>query len=182
LANLGRGQVGHEEKEESITWNVQVEIDETVREKPETSDKSRELNRRSKGSNGLRQAPKRIEEQDTKKPNAAQAAGNAGFRETLEVIIVGVIDDFSVVESLVSGEDQLEGPEPRARPGMIQENAPGVGAHGGAFSNGHFEGLQGRESFDELLHTEPRDHEKCEQQNGAAGEQVFSGGAAKNQP
>ena len=132
LADFRRGQVAHEEKKESVCRYVQIEIDETVREKPQACDETRELDGRSKGANRLRQAPKRIEQQNAQKPNTAQAAGHARFRETFEVVIVGVIDDFSVIESLVSREDELQSAETGARPGMVQENAPGVGAHGGA--------------------------------------------------
>jgi len=182
LADLRGGQVGHEEKKESVCRNVEIEINETVREKPQASYQTRELDGRSKGAHGLRQAPKRVEQQNAQKPNTAQATGKARFREALEVVIVSVIDDSSVIESLVSREDQLESAETGARPGMVQENAPGVGAHGGPFSNRHFERLQGGKPFDQLLDTEPGDHEKSEQQDRAAGEQVSSDGATKNQP
>ena len=182
LADFRGGQVRHEEKQQSVCRNVEIEIDEAVREKPQARDETRELDGRSKGPYRLRQAPKRIEQQNAQKPNTAQAAGNARFRETLEVVIVGVIDDFSVIESLVSREDQLESAETGARPGMVQENVPGVGAHGGAFSNRHFQGLHGRKPFDELLDAKPGDHEKGKEQDGATGEQMLSESAAKNHP
>ncbi len=40
LTNFGRSQVGHDEKEESVCRNMQIEINETVSKKAETSDKA----------------------------------------------------------------------------------------------------------------------------------------------
>jgi hypothetical protein len=62
LANLACRKICQEKKEESIRWNVQIEIGESVREKPKARDKGRKLQGRSKNSIGLRQAPERIEE------------------------------------------------------------------------------------------------------------------------
>src|SRR5579863_10774042 len=95
---------------------------------------------------------------------------------------MGVVDDFSVVEGFVRRENDLNGAETSAKPRMIQKDAPGVGAHGGAFSNGHFQGLHGREPFDELLDAEPGDHEERKEEDGATEEQVLSESAAKNHP
>src|SRR5579863_8516716 len=95
---------------------------------------------------------------------------------------MGVVDDFSVVEGFIRGENDLNRAETGTEPRMVQEDAPGVGAHGGAFSNGHFQGLHGREPFDELLDAEPGDHEERKEEDGATGEQVLSESAAKNHP
>src|SRR5580658_8634746 len=95
---------------------------------------------------------------------------------------MGVIDDFSVVKRFVCWEDQLEGTETSSDPGMVQENVPGVGSHGGALSAGDFERLEGRKALDELLYTQPRHHEKSKQEHGTPGKQMLSDGAAENQP
>jgi|SRR5580692_4714537 hypothetical protein len=129
LANLRCGQIGHKKKEESIPGNVQIEIDQAMGEKPKTSHKSGELDGGAEGSDRLRETPQGIEEQDAEKPSATQAAGKTGFREAFEVIVVGVVDYFSIVERFVGGKDDLEGAKTGAHPGMVQENAPSVCAH-----------------------------------------------------
>ena len=46
--NFAGGQVRHQEEEESVCRNVQIEIDEAVNKKPEAGHEARELQGRSK--------------------------------------------------------------------------------------------------------------------------------------
>ena len=108
LTNLACSKVCHEKKEKKVSRNVQIEINEAVREKAEAGDKGRKLECGSKSSVGLRQAPERIEKQNTQEPKAAQATRNTSFCKGLEIIVMSVIDDLSVIESFISGKDNLE--------------------------------------------------------------------------
>src|SRR5580698_10791675 len=105
-------------------------------EKTETRYQTGELNGRNKSTLGLRQLPKRIEEQDTQKPYATQPSSNARFRKAFQVIVVRVIDNFSVIKRLISREDGLKGAKTSAGQGMVEENSPSVSPHGGAFTAG----------------------------------------------
>src|ERR1700722_1756131 len=62
---------------------------------------------------------------------------------------------------------------------MVEEDVPGVDAHGGAFTGSHFKRLQRSEAFEDLLHTKPRDEKQGQEQDDAAGQDVLSAGAAQ---
>src|SRR5277367_3193796 len=182
LPNLRCGQTSHQKKEEGVRRNVQIKIDEAVGEKSQTSYQRGELNGGRKGACCLRETPKRIEKKNAKKPDTTQAANNACLRESFEIVIVGMVDDLSIVERFVRGEDKLQRAETSAGPGMVQENAPGIGAHRGTLSSGHLQGLKGRKPFEELLHTKPRNHEEYEQEDNSARKQMFPGRTANDHP
>src|SRR5580704_11679931 len=62
---------------------------------------------------------------------------------------------------------------------MVEEDVPGVDAHGGAFTGSHFKRLQRGEAVEDLLHTKPRDEKQGQEQDDAAGQDVLSAGAAQ---
>src|SRR5271169_690049 len=101
LANLVCRKICQEKKEQSVSGNVQIEIEKSMSEKTETCDQARKLNGRRKRSIGLSQSPQRIEEQDNQEPYAANTAGDTGLREAFEIIVVTVIDDFPVVKRFI---------------------------------------------------------------------------------
>ena len=74
-----------------------------------------------------RQAPR---SRSARKHSAYDSADNAGLREALDVIVVGMADDRSIVESLVSGKNLLE----RARAPSPLRGDPGKFARSRAAS------------------------------------------------
>ena len=111
LTNLAGSKVCQEKKEEKVSWNVHIEINEAVREKAEAGNKDRKLEGGSKSSVGLRQAPERMEKQKSQEPKATQATRNTSFCKGLEIIVVSVIDDLSVIQGFISRKDKLQRPE-----------------------------------------------------------------------
>jgi hypothetical protein len=98
LVDLRSSQVSHEEKEEGVGGNVQVEIDETVNEKAAASHQSAELQSRGKRVIQLAKTLYELPEQDTQKPRATEASEQTCFGQGLKVVVVGMVDDFSVVK------------------------------------------------------------------------------------
>ena len=107
----------------------------------------------------VQQLPQGDEEKNAEESGAAQSAGDAGFRQGFQVVVVRVIDDFPVVVGFVGGKNGLQGTQAGAGPGMVEENAPGVPPHGGTLAGGHFERLKRREAIENLLHSKPMKRE-----------------------
>src|ERR1700694_5965143 len=95
---LGGSQVGHKKKQERIRRDVQVEIDQAMHEEAAASHQPGELQGPGKGVVELTKSFYGIAEQGAEKPGPAEPSENAGFSESLEVVVVRVVDDFSVVE------------------------------------------------------------------------------------
>src|ERR1700720_657211 len=127
----------------------------------------------------LEQLPQRDEEKNAQESGAAEAAGDAGLGQGFEVVVVRVIDDFSVVVGLVGGEDGLQGAQAGAGPGMVEENGPGVQSHRGTLAGGHFERLKRGEAIENLFPSEPGDQQESQEQDEAASEDMLPAGAAQ---
>src|SRR6266436_10036596 len=95
--NVGSGEICHQKKEQGVARDVEIEIDKTMHEKAGAGDQTRKMESGGEGLVLQKQAPERMKEQCTEKPGAARAADNSGFGQSLEVVVVRVIDDLCVV-------------------------------------------------------------------------------------
>src|SRR5882724_8975497 len=108
----------------------------------------------------LEQLPQRDEEQDAEESSAAYASSDAGLSHEFQVVVVGVVDDLAVVVGLVGGKDGLQGAQTGAGPRMVEEDVPGVEAHGGTLAVGHLQGLQRGKAVKDLFYAQPRDQKE----------------------
>src|SRR5260370_31234280 len=132
----------HKKKQKGIGGDVQVEIDETMHEKATCSDQSRELQGRCKGISELVQALEGLAQQDDDEPGTTKASEKSRLGKDLKVIVVGMVDNLPVVKRFVGGIDDLQRTESRACDRVIQEDSPGVAAHGGTLAGSRFKRLQ----------------------------------------
>src|SRR5580704_2174562 len=95
--NRTGGEVRHEEKKDGVRWYMKVEIHETVYQKATTAHETGEVQRGSKWLVALQQLTQRNKVKNAEEGATAEAAGDAGFGQTLEIVIVRVIDNFAVV-------------------------------------------------------------------------------------
>ena len=121
---------------------MEVEIDQTVYQKGTTAEESGKVERGGKGLVSLEDLAKRDEKERSEEGSEANSAGNSGFGEKLEVIIVGMVDDLAIVLGLVRGEDGLQRTEAGTGVFVVEEDAPGVLAHRGALAGGDLEALE----------------------------------------
>ena len=96
--NLCGSQMGHEEKQECVRGDVQIEIDQAMNKETDTSDKPGELEGSRKGVIVLAQTLERFAEQGAEKPGATESAEYASLGKGLKVIVVSMIDDLPIVE------------------------------------------------------------------------------------
>src|ERR1700687_5927143 len=178
---LGGGQVGHKKKQQRVRRDVQVEIDQAMHEEAVASHQPGELQGPGKRIVELMQSFQGLAKQDAEKPGTAEPSENAGFGEGLEVVVVRVVDDFSIVERFVTRINDLQSAKPRSDEGMMEEDLPGVPAHGGSLSGGGFEGLERRKTLQDLFDTEPGDHKKRQEQHSSAGKQLLPHRAPLNE-
>src|SRR6266852_947351 len=150
-------QISQQKEEQKICGNVQVEVHHAMGEKADAADEAGEVQGGCKRCIGTQNPAGGIKQQHTEKPRAAQAARYASLRQRFEVVVVGVIDELAVIEGFVGRENGLERAKTRACPRMIEENAPGVRAHGGALPGGHLERLQRGKSLKDFIRAEPGD-------------------------
>src|SRR5277367_3071276 len=98
---------------------MKVEIDEAVYQKATSAQKAREVEGSGEGFVDLQQLAQGNEKKRAEEPGAANAAGDSGFGEHFEVVVMRVVDDFSVVLRLVGGEDGLQRAEAGAGVAMV---------------------------------------------------------------
>src|SRR6266404_9287777 len=103
---------------------MKIEVHETVHQKSATGDQAGEVQRGGKGFIGDQQLFQRSEEQKTQKRGAAECANQAGVGQHLQVIVVGVINKFGVIQAFVGGQDDGEGAQSGAGPGVIGKDMP----------------------------------------------------------
>ena len=158
---------------------MEVEIDQTVYQKGTTAEEAGEVERGGERLVSLENLTKRDEKKRAEEPGAANSAGDAGFGEHFEVIVVGMVDDLAIVLGLVRGEDGLQRAEAGAGVFVVEKDAQSVFSHRGALSCGDFEALQRVETIENLFDAEPRDEEKGEEEDESAGEDVAASGATQ---
>ena len=100
---------------------MQVEIDQTVHQQAAARSPSAKSQSIRKGIAFRLKKSQGTDDEQNEKPSAANAADDACFRERLQVVVVGVVYDLSVVETLVGRIDLLDGPETSAEDRVIQE-------------------------------------------------------------
>src|SRR6266446_3855988 len=111
--HLRGSQVGHKEKQKSVRWNMQVEINQAMDEEAGASHQAREMQSSDKGVVQLTQSPQGFSEQNTQKPSTTESSENSGFGEGLQVVVVCVIDDSPIVERFIRWIHGLERAESR---------------------------------------------------------------------
>ena len=158
---------------------MEVEIDQTVYQKGTTAEEAGEVERGGEGFVSLENLAERDEKKRAEEPCAANAAGDSGFGEHFEVIVVRMVDDFAIVLGLVGGEDGLQRAEAGAGVFVVEKDAPGVLPHRGALAGGDFEILKRVKAVENLFDAEPGDEEESEEEDEAAGEDVAATGAAE---
>jgi hypothetical protein len=73
LLDFRGGQVSHQEKQQCVRWDMQVEIDETVDEKTRASHETRELQGSSERIIELPETLQRLDQEHAEKPGATDA-------------------------------------------------------------------------------------------------------------
>ena len=96
--NLRGCQVSHKQEQERVRGHVKVEIDQAMHEEAGASHQTGELQGPGKGVAELAHSLQRFAEQNTEEPRTTEPSENAGFGESLEVVVVRVIDDLPIVE------------------------------------------------------------------------------------
>src|SRR6266566_2687024 len=91
-------QVGHKEKQEGVRWNMQVKIDQAMHQEACASHQAGELQSSGKRVVQLTQPLQGFSEQNAQKPSTTESSKNSSFGEGLEVVVVCVINDSSIVE------------------------------------------------------------------------------------
>ena len=127
-----------QEEEQGIGRDVKVKIDQTVYQKGTTAEEAGEVERGGERFVDLQNLTERDEKKHTEEPCAADATGDSGFGELFEVVVVRVVDDFSVVLRLVGGKDGLQRAEAGPRVFVVEKDAPGILPHGSALAGGDF--------------------------------------------
>src|SRR6266404_6979166 len=99
LGDGSGGEMGHKKKEKGVSGHMEIEVDETVHQKSATGDQAGEVQGGGKGFVGDQQLFQRSEEQKAQKRGAAERANQAGVGQHLQVIVVGVINKFGVIQA-----------------------------------------------------------------------------------
>jgi len=175
----GGGEEGHQEEEVGVGGDVEIEVDETVNEEAATAGKSGEAERGDEGELRILQRAQSGDQENADKPCAANPSENSGFGEGFEIVIVNVVDDFSVVQRFIGRIDDLRGAEPGAENGMIEEDAPRAVSHGGALSFFYLHRLQAAEAGENFADADPGNKRKSGENDDAAGQEMFAAGAAE---
>ena len=156
---------------------MEVEIDQTVYQKGTTAEEAGEVERGSERLVSLENLSQRDEKERAEEPNAANSAGDSGFGEHFEVVVMCMVDDLAIVLGLVGGEDGLQGAEARAGVFVVEKDTESVLPHRGALAGRDFEALQRVKAIENLFDSEPGDEEEGEEQDESAGEHVAAAGA-----
>src|SRR6266853_3393978 len=120
------------------------------------------------------QKAQRADEQSSDEPGAAESADQACFGQGFQVIVVGMIHDFSVVQGFVRRIHLLQSSQTRSQHRMIQKNLPRAVAHRSALALRYFQSLQTREARKYLVNSEPRHREEGQHENNSASHQMAS--------
>src|SRR6266851_5091794 len=123
--NVASGEISHKEKKQGVARDVEIEIDQTVHEEADATDKTRKMESEGEGLVLQEHTTERTKKQSAEKPGAARNTDDSGFGQSFEVIIVCVIDNFGVVQGFVRWENSLQSAETGAGPRMFAEDVPG---------------------------------------------------------
>jgi hypothetical protein len=135
--------VGCEKEEQSVSGNVEIEVNKAMDEKTETANKSGQLEGDHKSRRRLEQTPPGLKQPNAEERCTKEAAKNPSLGKSLQIVVVGMIDDLAVVESLIPRIDCLESSQTSAQDRMVQKNVPTAVPHGESFAVGDFQGLHG---------------------------------------
>src|SRR5690349_12220098 len=105
--NVARREICGHEKQERISRNMQIEIDQAVCEEAATSYKTGGMQCGREGAIGLKQLAEKMIEKQSEKPGAAHASDYSRFSQGFQIIVVRMIDDFSVIQSFIGRINDL---------------------------------------------------------------------------
>ena len=179
LRDVRGGQMSHKEEKKSVRGNVEIEVHKAVNEQARATHEAGQLQRSSEGLAKVAPFAQRLDQQNGQKPERSDSTQNSGLGEGFQIVVVGVIDDSSIVKGFVGRENDLKSAEAGAEDGVIQEDFEGVTAHRSAFSGGGFERLQGGESLEDLANSEPGNHEQSGKQDTESSKQLLSNHATE---
>ena len=171
--DLGSGEGGDKKKEQGVRGDVQIEVDQAVNEKAGTPDKRGQVERYGKRRSRMKQTAPGFEKPNTEERGAAETAKKSSFGEGFDVVVVGMIDDFAVIESFVPRINGLKSSEAGAEERMVEENVPRSSPHRDALAIGNLEGLHGGESLQDLANSEPGNHGQGDEQDGGSGDELL---------
>src|SRR5690348_16994360 len=127
--NGKRRKERHEQEQEGIRGNVEVKVDEAVDQDAKAAREPREVKNTRKRAGRFLNSPHGGDEQYRQEPCAAKTSKQPGLRKNLQIIVVCVVDNFSVVLRFVRRIGRLKRAKSDARDRMIQKHAPGALAH-----------------------------------------------------
>src|SRR5690348_10160377 len=157
LFDLRGRQMSHQQEKPKVGRNVEVEINQSVNEECRARHNPRKLQSPWKRKITLPEKRERLEKQNREEPGAAETAQGARFCKGLQVIIVGVVDDFGVIKSFVGWVRDSQSAEARAREWMVKKDVPGTLAHGGTLALSYFECLQRGKALQDPVNSQPGD-------------------------
>src|SRR5690348_3490272 len=109
---------------------MEVKVDQTVHQQPETGNNPGSVNRLRKWALLLRKARLRRVKQHDQQHQPAYTSRNSCFRKKLDIIVVDVIDDEPVVVGFVFGIYRNKRPQPCSSERMGAKQVPCTLKHG----------------------------------------------------
>ena len=137
LLNPRSGQMRHEKKQQEIGRYVKVEIHQHMNQESRARDYAGELQGARKGMIKLPQPQQGLAQEYRQEPSAADSSQQTCFRQRLQIVVVGMVDNLSVVKRFIGWIYDLKRAEARAPNGMVQEDMPRALPHGSSFSLRH---------------------------------------------
>jgi hypothetical protein len=98
LRDFGGSQQTHEQEQQQVRRNMQIEVDQAVHQQSAASGPSAQPQRIRERIAFALQKTQPTNGHDAQKPSAAEPADPAGFGQSLQIIVVGVVHDFPVVK------------------------------------------------------------------------------------
>jgi hypothetical protein len=99
--------VSGQQEEQGIGRDMEVKIDQAVYQKGTTAEEPGEVQRGGERLVSLKNLAQRDEKKRAEEPGEAKSAGDAGFGEKFEVIIMCMVNYFAIVLGLLCGKDGL---------------------------------------------------------------------------
>src|SRR5882672_4370879 len=162
------GEKRHKEEKGGIRGNVKIEINETMHQNAATTGEAGEPQSRCERNIRFLQRAQAGKEKQTDKPGATQSSDNPCFGKRFKVVVMSMIDDLSIVKSLIGWIDGSKCAKSCAKKRMIQKNAPRPVTHRSPFVLLNFQRLQAAEPRKDLLDAEPRNQRQRRNEHNSA--------------
>src|SRR5271156_2771609 len=144
-----------QQEKQRICRYVQIKIYETLQQQP--ADRGHRCAMEGTGEVALlgRIATFRFPEQNPKESESAQPAEKSSLGQQLHVIVMDVIDELAVIQSLITRINSDKSTQAGAREWMVLKDVRCAHEHRFAAMQSHVSGLQLRESFDRSASSQP---------------------------